>query len=258
MVEGPDGPVEVMVTGSGEPVTVFAHGLASSIAETRPFGSAVTGTRVFLHFRGHGASAAPQTPWTYPALEDELWSVIDAYDARRGLGVSLGAGALLRAAAHRPARFDRLVFVLPSTLDTPRLDPAVERMRTRAALVEAGDIDGLTESLVAEQPSAMQEWGDVRVWARRQAERLSATEVARALRELPSQHPLESREQLAAIDCPVLVVGQEGDAAHPAQTARELAAALPDARVEIFGGGGVLWSHRAEVRRLISTYLNRP
>ena len=47
------------MTGPGEPVTVFAHGLAGSIDETRPFGSGVRGSRVFLHFRGHGATSAP-------------------------------------------------------------------------------------------------------------------------------------------------------------------------------------------------------
>ena len=35
LIEGPDGPLEVLVTGSGEPVTVFAHGLAGSIDETQ-------------------------------------------------------------------------------------------------------------------------------------------------------------------------------------------------------------------------------
>jgi hypothetical protein len=59
------GDVEVLVTGSGSPVTVFGHGLAGSIAETRPFGSGVRGTRAFLHFRGHGAT---------PSREGEPWS----------------------------------------------------------------------------------------------------------------------------------------------------------------------------------------
>src|SRR3954454_15874353 len=41
-------------TGSMVPTTVFAHGLAGSIADTRPLGSAVAGRKVFFHFRGHG------------------------------------------------------------------------------------------------------------------------------------------------------------------------------------------------------------
>jgi 3-oxoadipate enol-lactonase len=256
LIPGPEGPIECLVKGSGSPVTVFAHGLAGSIEETRPFGSGVVGTRVFFHFRGHGATIGSEAPWTYATLEAELRAVMSAYDVRRGLGVSLGAGALMRAAAATPAAFERLVFVLPATIDQPRNDPAITRMQTMAELIEHRDLDGLARALVEEQPIDARGRRDVTLWARRQALRLSATTVARGLRELPPQHPLESREGLAQIECPVLVIGQEDDAAHPAALARELAEVLPDAEVEIFSGGGVLWTHRAELRSRISHFLN--
>ena len=60
LLDGPDGALEVLTTGSGLPSTVFAHGLAGSIETTRPFGSGVTGSRTFFHFRGHGASGRPR------------------------------------------------------------------------------------------------------------------------------------------------------------------------------------------------------
>ncbi|MEP6666673.1 MAG: alpha/beta hydrolase [Nocardioidaceae bacterium] len=256
LIHGPDGPIECVVTGSGSPVTAFAHGLAGSIEETRPFGSGVVGTRVFFHFRGHGATVGSEAPWTYATLESELRAVMSSYDVRRGLGVSLGAGALLRAAAATPEAFQRLVFVLPATIDQPRTDPAITRMQMMAELIEDRDIDGLARALVEEQPVSVQDRPDVKLWAQRQARRLSATTVARGLRELPPQHPLESRDGLADIDCPVLVIGQEDDAAHPAALARELAEALPHAEVEIFSVGGVLWTHRAELRSRIAHFLN--
>jgi len=257
LIPGPDGLLEVVVTGGGVPATVFAHGLAGSIDETRPFGSGVAGTRVFFHFRGHGSSGGSEAPWTYDATAADVRAVMQRYDARRGLGVSLGSGALLRVAANEPAAFDRLVLVLPATIDRPRQDAAVSLM-ARAELVEHRDLDGLAASLVAEQPVGVRDRPDVRLWAQRQARRLSSTTVARALRELPPQHPISSRDQLADVRCPVLVIGQEGDAAHPASIARELASLLPDADLEVYDDGGVLWSHRAEVRRRISTFLNTP
>ncbi|MGH3472343.1 MAG: alpha/beta fold hydrolase, partial [Nocardioidaceae bacterium] len=85
-VEGPDGPLEVLVRGGGEPTTVFAHGLAGAIDETRPFASGVSGTKVFFHFRGHGASRGSESPWTYAALEGELLAVTKCLGATRGLG----------------------------------------------------------------------------------------------------------------------------------------------------------------------------
>ncbi len=255
-VDGPSGPLEVLVTGRGEPITVFAHGLAGSIAETRPFGSGVAGTKVFLHFRGHGASAGGETPWTYAGVAAELMAVVDRYDARRGLGVSLGAGALLAAAVDRPDRFERLVFVLPATIDKPRRDPAVQRMQRMAELVEHRDLGPLADALVAEQPAPARVRPDVRIWAARQARRLAATEVARGLRELPPQYPVADRSLLGRLKCPVLVVGQDDDDAHPADVASELTRMLPDARLALFDGAGLVWGHRAELRDLISAFLN--
>jgi pimeloyl-ACP methyl ester carboxylesterase len=256
LIDGPEGALEVLVTGRGDPVTVFAHGLASSVDETRPFGSGVRGSRVFFHFRGHGATFAPPTPWTYAGLQADLMSVVSRYDARRALGVSLGAGAVLGAAWAAPDVFERLVFVLPSTIDLPRHDVAVRRMEQTAELVDRHDLEALAAALVADQPAGVRGRPDVRVWAGRQARRLAGTSVARALRELPSQHPLPAGADLSRISCPVLVLGQEDDAAHPARLARELADRLPDGRVRVFDGDGLLWGHRAEVREVVSSFLN--
>jgi pimeloyl-ACP methyl ester carboxylesterase len=256
LIDGPDGPLEVRVTGSGEPVTVFAHGLAGSIDETRPFGSGVRGSRVFLHFRGHGSSYAPATLWTYDSVKAELMAVVTAYAARRALGVSLGAGAILRAAYESPESFERLVLVLPGALDRPRDDDATRRMQEMARLVESRDVDALTAALVADQPIGAQARPDVRVWAGRQARRLAGSNVARALLDLPPQHPLDPPADLSGVTCPVLVVGQEDDPAHPAGLAREIAERLPDARLRIFDGDGLVWAHRRELLELVGTFLN--
>src|SRR3954468_6809679 len=96
-LEGED--IEYLVTGSGEPVTVFAHGLSGSIAETRPLGSGVAGSRVFFHFRGHGESSSPPGAWSYDDIGAELLAVADHFGARRALGASMGAGAILNVVA---------------------------------------------------------------------------------------------------------------------------------------------------------------
>ncbi|MDQ3481426.1 MAG: alpha/beta hydrolase [Actinomycetota bacterium] len=255
-VPGPGGPLEVLVTGSGSPVTLFAHGLAGSIAETRPFGSGVHGTRVFFHFRAHGTSAAPETPWSYAALEAELLSVRDAYDARRGLGVSLGAGALLRAATHQPHLFDRLVLLLPAALDQPRTGRAVRRVDVMASYADKGDTEGLAAELLAEQPQEVRERRVVQVWARQQANQLLEPTIRRAIRDIPRMCPLEEKSALAAIQCPVLVIGHEGDEAHPSRLVHELVEALPDGQGKVFGPGGVMWTSRAALRPLIGDFLN--
>lgn len=248
--------IEYLVTGSGQPVTVFAHGLASSIDQTRPFGSGVRGSRVFLHFRGHGGSGEPSTPWTYDAVADEVAAVADRVGATRALGVSLGAGATLRLAVREPGRFERLVLALPAAIDRARDDVTVTRFRRMADRLATGDLEEVAELLVLEQPAGARDRPDVHVWARQRARRLARSSVLRGLRELPPQHPLDDAAALSRLTTPVLVIGQRGDDTHPAAVAEELAERLPRARLEMFDAGGVLWGHRQELRALIGGFLN--
>ena len=256
LLQTADAVVEYLVTGRGEPVTVFAHGLAGAIDETRPFGSGVRGSRAFLHFRGHGASSAPETPWTYDALAGALLAGADPVGATRALGVSLGAGALLRILADEPRRFDRLVLVLPGALDRPRGDAATRRLQQMGDYVESRDLAAVADLLAAEQPSAVRRTPQVQEWARKQARRLMDGGVARALRDLPQQSPLEDRGALGAVDVPVLVIGQQGDDTHPASLAEELAEALPNGRLTMFDHDGLVWAHRRELRELIGGFLD--
>ena len=258
LVDGPDGPVEYLTTGSGSPHTVFAHGLAGSIDTTRPFGSGVPGSRTFLHFRGHGASAAPDGSWTYAALAGDLAAVADHVVADRALGVSMGAGALCALLADRPDRFRRVVLMLPAVLDQPRSDAALERLVTMARLADDRDVDGVTGLLLLEQPAEVRDDPAVQTWCRRQARTLVGTPAAGALRALPHAVPLGDRDVLRAVTAPVLVVAQEDDPTHPVWVARQLAGILPNARLEVLPPGGVLWRHRSRVRGLLRDFLSGP
>jgi pimeloyl-ACP methyl ester carboxylesterase len=229
LLEGPDGLLEFVTTGSGLPTTVFAHGLAGSIQTTRPFGSGVRGSRTFMHFRSHGAPAAPETPWTYAALAGELRAVADHVGATQALGVSMGAGALCSLLAHSPLRFERLVFVMPAVLDRPRTDEALERLVEMAQRADARDVEALAALLLQGEPISARTQPAVQFWCRRRASTLAGTPVSRALRALPSAVPFTDRVVLAAVTAPALVIAQEQDPAHPVWVAEQLAAALPDA-----------------------------
>ena len=238
------------------PATVFAHGLAGSIATTRPFGSGVRGSRTFLHFRGHGASAAPETPWTYAALADELRAVADHVGATQALGVSMGAGALCSLLAATPQRFERLVFVMPAVLDRPRTDDALDRVVEMAQCVDSGDVESLTALLLKGESVLVRAQPAVHLWCRHQAAAMVGTPVSRALRALPTAVPLTDRGVLAAVVAPALVIAQEQDPAHPVWVAEQLAASLPDARLEVMAPGGIMWRHRALMRELIGGFLS--
>lgn len=255
MLDGPDGQIEYLTTGSGLPRTLFAHGLGGSIDTTRPFGSTVAGTRTYLHFRGHGASAAPQTPWTYAALAAELAAVADHVGATRVVGVSMGAGALCHLLETEPDRFERPVLVLPAVLDTPRQDAALDRMVAMAQLADDRNVPGLAELLVLEQPAGVRDLAAVRVWCEQRARLLVGTPVSHALRTLPLTTAMHDRESLRRVQVPVLILAQEGDPAHPVGIAETIAALVPDARLSIFDDQGLIWGHRREVRALLGQFL---
>jgi len=256
LLDAPMGPIRYLTTGSGTPSTIFAHGLAGSIRTTRPFGSGVAGSRTFLQFRGEGDPVALRPPWTYAALADELTAVADHVGAGQALGVSMGAGALCSLAGSAPLRFGRLVFVMPAVLDRPRTDGALDRLEAMARCSDDLDVDGLTLLLLQAEPAPVRAQPAVRLWCRSQALAMVGTTVSTALRALPTAVPLTDLAVLAAVTAPALVIAQEGDPAHPVWVAEQLAASLPNARLEVLAPGGILWRHRAALRRLLGGFLS--
>ena len=242
--------------GTGDPVTVFAHGVSASIPETRPLASGILGTRVFLHFRGHGASEALDDRYDYPVLAGDLRAVADATGATRALGVSMGSAALLHLLLDTPDRFERAVLFLPAILDEPRSDVGFERLERMADLIDAEEADELAAELAEDLPEDLRDRPHVDRFVHDRAESLVGTQLGSLMRVLPTQTPMATRSELARLTLPVLVVGQEGDEVHPASVAREIAGELPNAQLEIFTEGSALWDDRKALRRLLGGFLN--
>jgi 3-oxoadipate enol-lactonase len=258
LVQTPHGvELEYLVTGLGDPVTVFAHGLGNGIAETRPLGSAVTGRRVFFQFRGHGRSAAPGGIWTYTDLARDLRAVADLSGATRALGVSLGAGALCRLLADHPNRFERLVLFLPAVLDQPRPAAARERLTALMEAIEDANAAEVANVLSQEIPPSLRNNPATWSFLRQRMEMLMGDGLAPGLASLPEQVAVPDRAMLAKVGVPVLIIGSHGDELHPAAVATDLAAVMPNATLHIYDKPGVLWTQRADVRERIATFLNQ-
>ncbi|HEY6592589.1 MAG TPA: alpha/beta hydrolase [Asanoa sp.] len=247
--------LEWLITGVGSPTTVFAHGLAGGIPTTRPLGSAVDGRRVFFHFRGHGRSDAPPGSWTNADLARDLRAVADLSGATRALGVSMGASALARLVADSPSRFDRLVFFLPASLDRPRPKPSWQPALLEA--VEEGDAAAVADALSAELPPNLR--GTPAVWAylRQRVDDLLRYGLAPQLEHLAGQAAIADPAALRGVRAEALVIAAEDDDAHPVGVARDLAAELPHAALHVYDRPSLLWTHRADLRERISSFLNR-
>lgn len=250
------GDVDWLITGSGGPVTVFAHGFGGGIADARPLGSGLNGTRVFFSFRGHGGSGSLPTDWTYRTLADDVRQVADVHGATRAVGVSLGAGALTRLAADEPDRFERLVLFLPAVLDRPRPVEVCGRFVALADALDANDEEHLASVVALEVPDEFADSAAARTYVRQRAAALRVPGIATALRRLPTLTAVPSADALRAVRAPALVIGSVGDPLHPAAVAEELADALPNATLHVYPEPGVLWNRRTDLRRRISTFLN--
>jgi len=210
--------------GSGSPVTLVAHGLGATPGEARIPASGLPGTRVVVTLPSHGdAPDAPAGYWDYGRIAADLGTV----PADHAVGVSLGAGALVRLLSLEPDRFRRVALLLPAVLD---------RRHESFTLQQLSDLTSGPPIYVAERRAALQ--------------RLEA-----AAEQLPGQVAVPDASVLAAVTAPVLVIGAVGDPLHPEDVAKETAAAFPGGELWLIDSPSPMITHRSEIRhRLVSFF----
>jgi 3-oxoadipate enol-lactonase len=248
--------LELLVTGVGDPATVFAHGLGGDISGTRPLGSAVAGRRVFFHFRGHGRSDAPAGPWSFADLAVDLRSVADLSGATRAVGVSMGAAALCRVLSETPDRFERVVLYLPASLDGTRPVAAEERVERLLAAVESGEAASIAAAVEFELPPSVRNTPTGWAYLRQRVEQLQRDGLAAELTTLWHQPAVPDVSALRAFSGRALVIGCLGDDVHPVAWASQVADLLPGAELHVYDRPAVLWNNRRELRERISQFLN--
>lgn len=248
--------VDPDVTVHERPVTLFAHGMGGDVRGMRIYAEKVWGTHAFMHFRGHGRTPAPPGPWTYEGTAGEFQAVAHQVGATRAVGVSMGAGSILRTLVYRPGLIERAVLILPAAADSAS-DRSGGEARASELLEYArtGDMPGLVNRLLQREPEELRHRPVVKSWARHQGE-LFMDGLAEGLGTLALDTPLADRRALGAVDVPVLVITHEGDEAHPVEAAREIHRALGHSRLEVLPPGSVLWRGRGAIQKLVAEFLN--
>ncbi|RBP65588.1 pimeloyl-ACP methyl ester carboxylesterase [Brevibacterium sanguinis] len=251
--------------GTGEPHTLFGHGFAGAIRDTRPFGTGISGTRHFLHLPGHGGRPSPGPGWTYGTVAEVLAAALTTTSATRALGVSMSAGGLLRLlATESPAarRLEKVALVLPASFTgftaeaTAGHRSHLERLR---GLVASGDVDGVADLMLSREPVEVAALLPARAWTRAKAENLVRTDMSDGLGlalEVAVDSGDEALAALARLTGDVLVLTHEDDPAHPVEVAEDIAAAIPGARLEVLPAGSILWKGRHEVRRILTAFFD--
>jgi pimeloyl-ACP methyl ester carboxylesterase len=226
--------LHVEVEGTGEPVTVFAHGLTNSCRELAAFTPLVAGTKVRFCFRGHGHSDCPSSGYAFADFARDLDAVARSCGASCAVGTSLGAGAIMHLLAADPARFERMIFLLPAGLDTP-LERPEGLLATADALETMGKAEAV-EAIMSDPGRAAaytrQPWlrdVDLALW-----EDMNPAGVARAIRGIVGDRPVSDREALRRVEAPVLIICREGDRIHPAELGRILDHLMANAELLVF------------------------
>lgn len=227
------------------------------MAETRPLLSGVRGTKVFAQARGHGTAPPVQRPG-WGELATDLLAVADTHEATQALGVSLGAGTLLRLLSRHPDRFDRVVLFLPASLDAPQPGP-VRRAAELVAALTSGEPETVEQAVRQELPPDLAGDG-VEAYVAARTSYLLSSDLAPLVRALEGDVPVPDPGALRDVRAAVLVVAQEHDPVHPVEVARQVADAVPGARLEVFPEPGILFrpAARARLRRLVVAHLAAP
>ena len=224
----------VEVVGKGEPVVLLAHGLTGNRNELAIFAPFLPGTKVLMDFRGHGNSGRPPAgSYTFDFLAQDVAAVADEFGVSVAGGGSMGAAAMLRVLEEDPARFDKLIILLPAKLELG--DETYVRLSRMADLLEEHGPEKTAAIVLAEEEAAgaFEQFPASKDYRRAAILAMNADGVPNAIRGVINDEPVRDQERLREIKAPALIIAQEGDAFHSTEVAQELADALPNSDLVI-------------------------
>jgi pimeloyl-ACP methyl ester carboxylesterase len=243
----PAADLHVTEAGEGRPV-VLLHGLTATHRYVVHGSKALErgGHHVLAYdARGHGRSA-PADRYDYPALADDLGTLLDARGIERAVlaGASMGAHTLLRFALEHPGRVAGAVVITPAW--TEDRDPGLAGWDRLAQGLREGGVEGFIAAYdFGRKPPA---WHDTleKVLRQRLAAHDHPAAVADALEQIPRSAPYRSVSELGALHgIPVTVVADrdEPDPGHPLEIGERYAEVIPGARlvVEAEGESPIAW-----------------
>ena len=189
--------------------------------------------------RGSGRSEKPPGLYSMPLFADDTVALMDAVGIEKAhvLGMSMGGMIAQELALRHPARVQRLVLACTSCGGVRSIPPepwAFFRLLDRDALLEF-EWERQVELLFPRHFAAQHRHQLEAFW--RRASRFP-TPPAAFRRQLAAILRFNSYGRLPWIQAPTLVLTGTEDVLIPPKNAEILAARIPDARLEVFPGGG--------------------
>ncbi|MFQ5556050.1 MAG: alpha/beta fold hydrolase [Acidimicrobiales bacterium] len=252
-----DGPIAWRELGSGPDTVVFLHGLGlTRTSWDQQLRALADRFRcVAWDMPGYGASD-PAVPLTFERIADAVVELLDQLGATTAhlVGLSFGGMHALHTALRHPHRVERLVLLdTSSVFGLDGTDPDSWRRRRLEPLDRGLTPADIARDVLTSVGGPAVEGATLDRLAGSMA-RISPDGLRAAVECLPS-HDVTNR--LHEISAPTLVVVGELDRETPIRYSEALAAAIPDARLEILPRVGHLTPAEApeEVNRLVRSHL---
>lgn len=219
-----------VVGEAGKPWIVLSNSLGANLSMWEPQLDLLTGRYRVLRYdtRGHGASDAPEGPYTLGELVGDVIGLMDALGIGRAdfMGLSMGGMTGLGLALDHPDRISRVVCA-DGRADAP------EQFRTmwdqRIAAVEGGGLEAIVEGTLA-------------TWLTEDWRAANADGVAKVREMVLGNDPagymaccralqgLDYLKRLGEVTIPVLFVGGSEDKGAAPEVMGAMAAATPGGR----------------------------
>lgn len=215
------------IAGNGPPL-VLANSLGTTLSMWDAQLPALTGRFRVVRYdhRGHGGSAAPAGPYEIADLAGDVIELLDELDIERAgfAGISLGGMVGIWLAAHAPERISSLGLLCTSAYMGPEIwedRMAAVREGGTAAVAEATMERWFTARYRAAHPDRLEEC----------TETLTAVDDEGYLGCCAAIAGMDLRGELSKVSAPTVVVTGKEDPATPPEHGREIADAIPGARL---------------------------
>jgi pimeloyl-ACP methyl ester carboxylesterase len=242
-VERAAGPAELSHTrtGSGPAVVLVAGwGVDATAWRRQVDGLASRFTVVTYDHRGVGRARPADDGLTIAALADDLHALVAALGGAPAavVGASLGAAVALELALVRPDAVRRLVLVTPIVAHDARFEAVLRAWRAHDAPQSESRIRAMLPWLLGRELLAAPGPREAAAAAfRAMAARTPAATLRRHADALLAWLGTRT-DDVSRVTAPALVVAGADDVLTPPAHARALAAALPNARLEVLDGAG--------------------
>ncbi len=206
------------------PPLVFLHGLGAGKIQTISGLPHLENTHLIApDLPGHGDSTSYNpTTYSFDSFADHVLKLIDhlGIETCHLGGLSMGSGITLNLALRHPERFEKLILLRPSWLNSPQ--PPHLKLVADAGEMPQAEFEALPDfqSLLKENPPVAH--SITAVYQRPDNQVLS---------RMWNSHPFHSLDDLTQITSPALVISSPRDDLHPESVASTIAKALPNSQL---------------------------